>query len=81
MRFSSHDRTQIVKDVIEDMAGNGLRTIALAYKDFPASPEPDWEQENTVVSNLTCICITGIEDPVRAEVCSQFVVFVVSPRT
>uniref|UniRef100_H2Z414 Cation-transporting P-type ATPase C-terminal domain-containing protein n=1 Tax=Ciona savignyi TaxID=51511 RepID=H2Z414_CIOSA len=58
----------MVKDVIENMAGNGLRTIALAYRDFPADSPPDWEQENSVVSNLTCVGITGIEDPVRPEV-------------
>ena len=68
MRFTAYDRTQIVKDVIEIMAGNGLRTIAMAYKDFPADSPPDWDQENVVVSNLTCVGITGIEDPVRPEV-------------
>ena len=30
--------------------------------------EPDWEDEDHIVSGLTCICITGIEDPVRPEV-------------
>ena len=73
-KFTNFDRLQIVKDVIENMAGNGLRTIALAYRDFPADSPPDWEQENGVVSNLTCIGITGIEDPVRPEVCVVFLV-------
>uniref|UniRef100_H2Z407 Calcium-transporting ATPase n=1 Tax=Ciona savignyi TaxID=51511 RepID=H2Z407_CIOSA len=68
IKFTVADRNQMVKDVIENMAGNGLRTIALAYRDFPADSPPDWEQENSVVSNLTCVGITGIEDPVRPEV-------------
>ena len=28
----------------------------------------DWDDEDSVVSNLTCVCIVGIEDPVRDEV-------------
>lgn len=66
--FSSSDRSSLIKNVIETMASNGLRTIALAYRDFPANSELDWETENTIVTNLTCIGITGIEDPVRPEV-------------
>lgn len=64
--FSSADRNQMIREVIEKMAGNGLRTICLAYRDFPEAP--NWEQESQVVSNLTCIAITGIQDPVRPEV-------------
>ena len=30
--------------------------------------EPDWDDEDHIVSNLTCVCIVGIEDPVRPEV-------------
>lgn len=30
--------------------------------------EPDWEDEANVICHLTCICIVGIEDPVRPEV-------------
>jgi len=32
------------------------------------SAEPDWEDEDTIVSELTCVAIVGIEDPVRPEV-------------
>ena len=31
-------------------------------------PEPDWENEAEIVSQLTCIAVVGIEDPVRPEV-------------
>lgn len=30
--------------------------------------EPDWDNEELVVKNLVCLCIVGIEDPVRPEV-------------
>ena len=33
-----------------------------------ASSEPDWNDEDHIVSDLTCICVVGIEDPVRPEV-------------
>ena len=33
-----------------------------------AMAEPCWDDENSIVSNLTCICVVGIEDPVRPEV-------------
>lgn len=59
----------MVKKVIEPMASEGLRTICLAYRDFPASEgEPDWDSENDILTGLTCICVVGIEDPVRPEV-------------
>lgn len=59
----------MVKKVIEPMACEGLRTICIAYREFPADPMPDWENETDIVSNLTCITVVGIEDPVRPEVC------------
>ncbi|CAH1266562.1 ATP2B2 [Branchiostoma lanceolatum] len=67
--FSHHNRDALIKKVIEPMASEALRTICMAYRDFdPAEGEPDWESENLIVSNLTAIAITGIEDPVRDEV-------------
>ncbi|XP_006002568.1 plasma membrane calcium-transporting ATPase 3b isoform X1 [Latimeria chalumnae] len=66
--FRPRDRDEIVKKVIEPMACNGLRTICIAYRDFLAVPEPEWENENEIVGDLTCICVVGIEDPVRPEV-------------
>ncbi|XP_060621911.2 plasma membrane calcium-transporting ATPase 2 isoform X8 [Anolis sagrei] len=66
--FRPRDRDEMVKKVIEPMACDGLRTICVAYRDFPSEPEPDWESENDILSDLTCICVVGIEDPVRPEV-------------
>nr|XP_029520470.1 plasma membrane calcium-transporting ATPase 3-like isoform X3 [Oncorhynchus nerka] len=66
--FRPRDRDEMVKKVIEPMACDGLRTICVAYKDLPAIPEPDWEDEAGIVSDLICITVVGIEDPVRPEV-------------
>ncbi|KAJ8360370.1 hypothetical protein SKAU_G00168950 [Synaphobranchus kaupii] len=66
--FHPKDRDEMVRKVIEPMACEGLRTICLAMRDFPANPEPDWDQENEILSDLTCIAVVGIEDPVRPEV-------------
>uniref|UniRef100_A0A7N8YBJ1 Calcium-transporting ATPase n=1 Tax=Mastacembelus armatus TaxID=205130 RepID=A0A7N8YBJ1_9TELE len=67
--FRPRDRDDMVKKVIEPMASEGLRTICLGYRDFPASEgEPDWDNENDILAGLTCVCVVGIEDPVRPEV-------------
>ncbi|KRY32596.1 Plasma membrane calcium-transporting ATPase 3, partial [Trichinella spiralis] len=76
--FRQQDKDEMVRRVIEPMACDGLRTICLAYKDFvAANPENnqiqyrgqiDWDDENAVVKDLTCIAIVGIQDPVRPEV-------------
>nr|XP_061809645.1 plasma membrane calcium-transporting ATPase 1 isoform X8 [Nerophis lumbriciformis] len=67
--FRPRDRDDMVKKVIEPMASEGLRTICLAYRDFSVTDgEPDWDNENDILTGLTCICVVGIEDPVRPEV-------------
>ncbi|CAL8074031.1 unnamed protein product [Calicophoron daubneyi] len=81
-RFTQAHQDAMVREVIEPMASNGLRTIALAYKSF-LSPEVglslnefpledsnslDLDDEEAMVSDLTCIGVVGIEDPVRPEV-------------
>ncbi|XP_078101891.1 plasma membrane calcium-transporting ATPase 1-like [Sander vitreus] len=67
--FKCQDQENLVKKVVEPMASEGLRTICLAYRDFPtADGEPNWEDEAHILINLTCIALVGIEDPVRPEV-------------
>ncbi|XP_056115630.1 plasma membrane calcium-transporting ATPase 3a isoform X2 [Rhinichthys klamathensis goyatoka] len=66
--FKPRDRDEMVKKVIEPMACEGLRTICIAYRELPADPMPDWDNEADIVSNLICITVVGIEDPVRPEV-------------
>uniref|UniRef100_A0A4W4EQR0 Calcium-transporting ATPase n=1 Tax=Electrophorus electricus TaxID=8005 RepID=A0A4W4EQR0_ELEEL len=66
--FRPRDRDEMVKKVIEPMACEGLRTICIAYRDLAGEPEPDWDNEAEIVTELTCITVVGIEDPVRPEV-------------
>ncbi|KAM3872456.1 plasma membrane calcium-transporting ATPase 3b isoform 1-T1 [Diretmus argenteus] len=66
--FRPRDRDEMVKQVIEPMACEGLRTICIAFRDLPGNPEPEWETEAEIVTELTCITVVGIEDPVRPEV-------------
>lgn len=75
-----------MRDVIEPMACDGLRTIAVAYRDFVPGKaeinqvhydnEPNWDDEDNIINNLTCMLIVGIEDPVRPEV-TIFLSFIV----
>lgn len=67
MPFKNKDRDEIVNTVIEPMASEGLRTICLAYRDFNDA-EPPWDNESEILTELTCIAVVGIEDPVRPEV-------------
>ncbi|KAK0168934.1 hypothetical protein PV327_002690 [Microctonus hyperodae] len=77
-KFTREMQERLVKNVIEPMACDGLRTISIAYRDFvPGKAEinqvhcdgdPNWEDEENIVNNLTCLGIVGIEDPVRPEV-------------
>nr|XP_057911646.1 plasma membrane calcium-transporting ATPase 1-like isoform X2 [Doryrhamphus excisus] len=67
--FKPKDRDEMVRKVIEPMACDGLRTICVAFRDFPAEAgEPNWDVENEILNELTCIAVVGIEDPVRPEV-------------
>lgn len=80
--FTTAHQDRLVSTIIEPMAKDGLRTISIAYRDFvpgkadknqvhydPAT-EPNFETmgEENVIANMTCVCIVGIEDPVRDEV-------------
>merc|ERR1712223_395096 len=80
--FTAQHQDRLVQTGIEPMAKDGLRTISLAYRDFvptkaeknqvhyDSSTEPNFEAmgEDNVIANMTCVCIVGIEDPVRPEV-------------
>lgn len=84
VRLSAEHRNELIRNVVENMASEGLRTICVAYRDIVPSnssntqddsvmiydeeTEPDWDNESEIVNNLTCLCLVGIEDPVRPEV-------------
>uniref|UniRef100_A0A8C0KHS1 Calcium-transporting ATPase n=1 Tax=Canis lupus dingo TaxID=286419 RepID=A0A8C0KHS1_CANLU len=65
--FKNKDRDEMVRTVIEPMASQGLRTLCIAYRDFNDG-EPPWDNESEILTELTCIAVVGIEDPVRPEV-------------
>ncbi|KAK9890130.1 hypothetical protein WA026_008939 [Henosepilachna vigintioctopunctata] len=77
-KFTRDMQERLLKQVIEPMACDGLRTICVAFRDFVPGKaeinqvhiesEPNWDDEENIVNNLTCICVVGIEDPVRPEV-------------
>ncbi|XP_026474489.1 plasma membrane calcium-transporting ATPase 2 isoform X1 [Ctenocephalides felis] len=77
-KFTRDMQERLLHQVIEPMACDGLRTISIAYRDFVpgkaeinqvhAETEPNWNDEDNIVNNLTCLCVVGIEDPVRPEV-------------
>lgn len=76
--FGEHQQADMVKNIIEPMASDGLRTIAIAYKDyvsgnradneFPFEENMNLDDEASVREGMTAIAITGIQDPVRPEV-------------
>ncbi|EAT42936.1 AAEL005561-PA [Aedes aegypti] len=77
-KFTRDMQERLLHQVIEPMACDGLRTICIAFRDFVPGKaeinqvhvdgEPNWDDEENIVSNLTCLCVVGIEDPVRPEV-------------
>lgn len=77
-KFTRDMQDRLIREVIEPMACDGLRTISVAYRDFVPGKaainevhidgEPNWDDEENIMANLTCLCVVGIEDPVRPEV-------------
>eukprot|EP00803_Ostreobium_quekettii_P006058 evm.model.scf_144.7 EVM.evm.TU.scf_144.7 scf_144:78288-87675(-) len=55
---------------VTEMASQGLRTIALAYTDFPAEDASRASNffDNAPDENLILMAVVGIKDPVRKEV-------------
>ncbi|KAK3877907.1 hypothetical protein Pcinc_017417 [Petrolisthes cinctipes] len=76
--LSKSMQDHLIQKVIEPMASNGLRTMAVAYCDLVRGSteinqvhiwkEPRWDDEDHVIRKLTLLCLVGIEDPVRPEV-------------
>nr|PIL98382.1 plasma membrane-type Ca(2+)-ATPase A1 PMCAA1 [Toxoplasma gondii COUG] len=69
-------KAEVEKTVVDAMAAEALRTICLAYRDIDPEREPDWRERCAAPhqmfmkgeTQLTCLGIAGIEDPVRDEV-------------
>jgi len=72
-------RQYLLNQITEGMATDGLRTLCIAFKDMVRdeardqtqirlTSEPNFDDEQAIVSDLTILAIMGIEDPVRPEV-------------
>jgi len=56
-------------DMVAACQDKGLRTLALAYRDFEDVPHGGWNGDSAgLESNLTLVAVVGIEDPLRASV-------------
>ncbi|GAB9465607.1 Calcium-translocating p-type atpase, pmca-type [Globisporangium polare] len=67
--LDSNQKDIIGSSIIEKYASQGYRTLCLSYRDVECSSDEisKWSDED-VETDLTCIGIVGIEDPVRKEV-------------
>jgi len=66
-RELNQDMRQALENTIGAFADEGLRTIAVAYRDCACAPDLDAEGDS-VEQGLTLIALLGLEDPVRPEV-------------
>ncbi|XP_018318670.1 plasma membrane calcium-transporting ATPase 4-like [Agrilus planipennis] len=64
--LENKDHKFLLENVIEPMANDGLRILCVAYRELEG--QQDWKDESSVLKQLTCLGIFGIEDPVRDEV-------------
>ncbi|CAB4067371.1 ATP2B [Lepeophtheirus salmonis] len=62
-KFTCSSQERTVREIIEPMAKDGLQINQVHYEN-----EPNWDEEDRIINNLTCLCVVGIEDPVRPEV-------------
>ena len=78
VKMSSEKISNLIKNVVERMASDGLRTICVASREFlPKSEQsnkinakyydddsvPDWVDEPNIITDLTCLALIGIQDP------------------
>ncbi|KAF0690553.1 Aste57867_18069 [Aphanomyces stellatus] len=67
--LTNAEKDEIGRNIIEKYANQGYRTLCLAIRDLDISTEEvkQWADDD-IETDLTCIAIVGIEDPVRPEV-------------
>ncbi|RHY15750.1 hypothetical protein DYB35_005576 [Aphanomyces astaci] len=67
--LSDAEKDEIGRDIIEKYASQGYRTLCLAIRDLDISTDQvkTWSDDD-IETDLTCVAIVGIEDPVRPEV-------------
>ncbi|ETV93814.1 calcium-translocating P-type ATPase, PMCA-type [Aphanomyces invadans] len=67
--LSDGEKDEIGRTIIEKYASQGYRTLCLAIRDLDISTDEvkTWADDD-IETDLTCVAIVGIEDPVRPEV-------------
>ncbi|KYQ93215.1 P-type ATPase [Tieghemostelium lacteum] len=65
-RAMSKEEKLLLQKQIEVFASEGLRTLVIAYKEFRNNPED--QNEDDLLEQLTFIALFGIKDPLRPEV-------------
>lgn len=67
--LDSSQKEIIGTSIIEKYASQGYRTLCLSYRDIDCSADEisKWSDDD-IETDLTCVAIVGIEDPVRREV-------------
>ncbi|KAF0700241.1 Aste57867_9196 [Aphanomyces stellatus] len=70
--FGVAEKKTVNSTVIDKYANQAYRTLCLAYRDVDATADEikdnsKWTDDD-IESELTCVCIVAIEDPVREEV-------------
>jgi len=61
-------KRRLIDEVILSFAKESLRTLCIAARSIKSSENVNFDDLDQVESGLTCLCIVGIEDPVRDEV-------------
>ncbi|WP_206037302.1 cation-translocating P-type ATPase [Rhodococcus sp. BL-253-APC-6A1W] len=56
-----------IRDAVDGLAGEGLRTLVIAGRDLDAVPRGDSDALQALVSDLTIYAVVGIVDPPRTE--------------
>ncbi|PRP86215.1 P-type ATPase [Planoprotostelium fungivorum] len=68
VKSMSEENREMLNNLINTWASQGLRTLTLAARELPKETEFSDEGECPYESNLTLIGIVGIQDPLRPEV-------------
>uniref|UniRef100_A0A7S4VBP8 P-type Ca(2+) transporter n=1 Tax=Ditylum brightwellii TaxID=49249 RepID=A0A7S4VBP8_9STRA len=53
---------------IESYQNSGLRSLAVAFRDFDSVPKDGWNNNKDLETNMTLLAVFGIEDPLRPSV-------------
>ncbi|KAK3369766.1 hypothetical protein B0T24DRAFT_532317 [Lasiosphaeria ovina] len=73
----THERCEKVAEIVDRFASESLRTLGLAFRDFPSWPPPVTQPDmgtgrvslfDSVFQGLTFFAVMGIQDPLRAGV-------------